>query len=303
MAHDHPLSHPATSSPRNKRELWWVLLLCSSYMIAEIVGGLISHSLALLADAGHMAIDTAAIGLSLFASWIAQKPATDEKTYGYYRAEILAALLNGATLVAISIGIFIESWRRLNHPPEIQGQVMIVVAIGGLVVNLIGLYLMHRRSHENLNMHGVWLHLLTDTLGSLAAIVAAFLIWHFGWNLADPIISMAISALILFGSWKLLSECVNVLLEGVPKGMDVGQIKQGIEALEGVQGVHDLHVWTVTSGVPALSAHVRVMERVDHGVVLQSVTALLRDRHHIEHVTLQLEPPTFTHPDSHLCFK
>jgi len=284
---------------RNKSSLWFLLIISSSYMLAEIVGGLLSRSLALLADAGHMAIDAAAIALSLFAIWIAQKPPTHEKTYGYYRAEILVALVNGATLVAVSLWLMYEAWHRFSNPPEIKGTLMTFVAAGGLLVNLFSLFLIHGERKENLNIRGVWLHIVTDTLGSVSALAAALLVWQFGWNLADPIISFFISLLVLYGSWQLLSECVNVLLEGVPKGLSLAEIKQGIESLDAIQEVHDLHIWTVTNGVNALSAHVRLNEDMDHAAVLQAITSFLRDHYKIDHVTLQLEPPAFSHREMH----
>lgn len=286
---------------KNKKNLWYVLVLSSGYMIAEIFGGLASGSLALLADAGHMAIDTAAVALGLFALWIAHRPPTPEKTFGYYRAEILAALVNGALLVAVAGGILYEAWQRFQSPPPVNGGLMALVAAGGLAINTVGLLLMREQghSHGNLNLHGVWLHLFTDLMGSLAALIAALLIWKFGWYLADPLISVALGILILVGSFKLLSECVNVLLEGVPKGTDIHAMKTAIEGMREVRDVHDLHVWTVTSGVVAMSAHVRLRDGVDSGVVLELMTELLHDRFGIEHATLQLEPPSFEHGKTH----
>ncbi|MFM8315012.1 MAG: cation diffusion facilitator family transporter, partial [Deltaproteobacteria bacterium] len=251
--HEHPQGNHRRAIHRS---LMGVLLLSSSYMVAEILGGIFSGSLALLADAGHMAIDTAAIALSLFASWVAKRPATEGKTYGYYRAEILAALINGATLIAISLWICYEAWNRFQLSQPIRGELMTGVAAGGLVVNLLGLLLIHKHGDHNLNTRGVWLHLLTDTLGSVSAIVAGLLVWKLNWFWADPVISVVISLFILFGAWRLLRECVDVLLEAVPKGVNIAEIKQAIEALPSVKEVHDLHVWTMTSGVPLLTVHV-----------------------------------------------
>lgn len=292
--HDHSHQHHHRHAS-NKRNLWWVLILSASYMIAEILGGIASGSLALLADAGHMAIDTAAVALSLFAIWVAQKPPTPEKTFGYYRAEILAALVNGALLVAVAFGILIEAFHRLSSPVEVHGQLMVLVGAGGFVVNLIGLRLTHGGSEHSLNVRGVWLHLIADLLGSVAAATAGLLIWKFGWLRADPIISFALGALILVGSFRLLSECVNVLLEGAPRGTDLRAIKAHIEGMKGVRDIHDLHVWTVSSGVVALSAHVRLHENVDSAVVLEAITEMLHHQYEISHATLQLEPPSFEH--------
>lgn len=297
--HEHHHHSHHVHGRNNKRRLWWVLLLSASYMIAEIVGGIATGSLALLADAGHMAIDTAAVALGLFALWIAQKPPTPEKTFGYYRAEILAALLNGALLVAVSVGIFIEAYHRFTQPTEVEGGLMAVIAAGGLVVNLIGMFLTHGE-HDNLNVRGVWLHLVADMLGSVAALIAALLIWKFGWYRADSVISGVLGLLILVGSFRLLSECVNVLLEGVPRGTDIHAIKAHIEKVDGVRDVHDLHVWTVTSGMVALSAHVRVRDNVDSAVVLEAVTEMLHHQFAITHATLQLEPPSFEHGHAHM---
>jgi cobalt-zinc-cadmium efflux system protein len=290
--HDH--SHGGHRESQEKK-LWFLLILTTLYMVAEIVGGWLSGSLALYADAGHMAIDGAAIGLSLFATWATSLAPDDRKTFGYYRAEILAALVNGATLIAISLWIFYEAWERFRSPQEVKGPLMMAVAFGGLLVNAVGMYLLHGSSHKSLNVRGVWLHLMTDLLGSLSAIVAGLLVWKFNWYLADPLISVVIGLLILFGAWQLVVECVNVLLEGVPKGMDLNAIRKSIEEIPGVEGVHDLHIWTVTSGVPSLSAHVSLKDKVDTVPMLQSITLLLSEKFHIDHVTVQLEPLGFDH--------
>ncbi len=214
--HDHGHTHHAARTPHGA--LWGVFVLSFLYMFAEIIGGIVSGSLALLADAGHMAIDTMAIALGLFASWIARRPANAAKTYGYYRAEILAALINGATLVAISFFIFYEAWQRFSEPHVIQGKMMMVVAVGGLLVNLISLFLVGKQQHGNLNIRGVWLHLVTDTLGSVSAVAAAFFVMQFGWTLADPIISVAIGLLILYGSWSTSLRMRERAPRGCPRG-------------------------------------------------------------------------------------
>lgn len=297
--HDKSHSHHAGSKHSGqaaRRSLIGVLILSSGYMIAEIFGGLWSGSLALLADAGHMAIDVAAIALSLFAAWISQRPATSGKTYGYYRAEILAALINGATLVAVSIWICYEAWDRFHATHIIKGELMTVIAAGGLVVNLLGLALVHKHGQHNLNTRGVWLHLITDTLGSVSAIVAGFFVWKLGWTLADPIISVVIALFILYGSWTLLRECVDVLLEAVPKGINVLEIKSSIESVSGVEEAHDLHVWTMTSGVPLLSVHVKLKDSIDSSEILSKLTQLLSESFHIDHVTIQIEPKNYVAP-------
>ncbi len=298
--HDHHHHDSGPCAPKNTRTLWLVFFLSGGYMVAEVVGGLWTGSLALLADAAHMAIDTGAIALGLFATWIAQRPPTDAKTYGYYRAEILAALLNGCVLIGAAAWIIAEALPRFSTPPEIKGSAMAIIASGGLIVNVVSLWLMHGSDKDHLNMRGVWLHLVGDTLGSVGAITAAVLIWKYGWNLADPILSVVLTLLIVFGAGHLLVDCVNVLLEGVPKHIDLPAVKRDLEAAGGVKNVHDLHVWLVTSGLTALSAHVTVNEGRDHSEVLRVLTTLLHDRHGIEHVTLQLEAPTFAHRDLHV---
>lgn len=297
--HSHGHHHGLGRGARNKTQLWRVLILSTIYMVCEATGGWLSGSLALLADAGHMLVDATAVGLGLFAIWIAQKPATHAKTYGYYRAEILAALANGATLVVVSIWIIFEAWHRFMAPQPVQGPLMAAVAAGGLLINVVQLVLLRDRTQHDLNVHGVWLHLVTDTMGTASALVAAVLVWAYGWNLADPILSVVIAVLILFGSWQLLSECVNVLLEGVPKGVDVGAIKTAIEADADVRDVHDLHVWMVSSGVNALSAHVRLKDKVDPSAVLEKLTRILREKHLVDHVTIQLEPASFAADQCH----
>lgn len=290
MSHCH---HPAPGA----KQLSWLVVLTLGYMVAEIVGGLASGSLALLADAGHMAIDAAAMTLSLFAIWIARKPPSAAKTYGYYRAEILAALINGALLVVVSLWIFWEAYHRISEPRNIRGELMALVSSGGLFVNLIGIALIHKHQAHNLNVRGMWLHLMTDLLGSVASLIAAFAV--IGWNLTivDPIISVMIGCFILWGAWKLLSECVNVLLEGVPKDLDLMDIRNRLESFPAVDEVHDLHVWTVGHKMSALSAHIIMKEGVDLKLALERIIELLKKDFSIEHVTLQLEPPEFVHQE------
>ncbi|MEZ4752168.1 MAG: cation diffusion facilitator family transporter [Bdellovibrionota bacterium] len=299
--HEHEHEHEHGQGRGSRKQLWWVLLLSFSYMVAEIVAGLAANSLALLADAGHMATDVAAIALGIFAMWMAHKPATAEKTYGYYRVEILAALVNAVALVVISLWIFYEAWHRFSAPAEVQGSLMTFVATGGLFVNLLAMWLTHSDSRHSLNVRAVWLHLLSDALGSAGAIVAGIAVWKFGWSLADPIMSILIGVLILVNSWGLLLECVNVLLEGVPKGVDVGEIRKALESDATVVEVHDLHVWTLTSGMPALSVHLKVGDKADHGALLKRVTCLLKEKHHIHHVTIQIEPADYDHAGTEQC--
>jgi cobalt-zinc-cadmium efflux system protein len=266
-----------------------VLALVSVYIVAEVVGGLLTNSLALLADAGHMLSDAAALGLSLFALWIAERPPSATRTYGYYRTEILAALVNGATLVAIAIYIFIEAVERFREPPEVLGGLMMAIASGGLLVNLVGLWILNAGRGESLNMRGAWLHVFTDALGSVGAIVGGVLIYFFGWSWADPVVSVLIGLLVLYSSWRLLKESVAVLMEGVPGAINVDDVRDAIASVPAVRGVHDLHVWSITSGLVALSAHVVVESANSMQPALSAIQTELSRRFAIEHATIQVE--------------
>ena len=298
MSHGHSHasaghSHVADARAANRRRLTIVLVLVAAYMVAEVIGGLVTNSLALLADAGHMLSDVGALGFSLFALWIAARPPTARRTFGYHRTEILAALANGATLVAISIYIFIEAWQRFGQPPEVQGALMMGIAAGGLAVNLAGLWILNEGRSENLNVHGAWLHVLTDAMGSVGAIVAGALIWAFQWRWADPLASVLIALLVLYSSWGLLRQAVSVLMESAPGHIDVDEVRQALLEVDGATDVHDLHVWTITSGLEALSAHVTVADGQRRSTVLRDLRDLLHDRFGIDHVTIQLEPENF----------
>jgi cobalt-zinc-cadmium efflux system protein len=294
--HGHGHSHAHESAEvraRNARRLATVLVLAAAYMVAEVIGAALTNSLALLADAGHMLSDAGALALSLFALWIAQRPPTVTHTYGFHRTEILAALANGAALVAISIYIFVEAYRRIDAPPEVEGGVMMAIAVGGLAVNVLGLWILNQGRGESLNVQGAWLHVLTDALGSVGAILAGALIWRFGWAWADPVASVLIGILVLYSSWALLRETVGVLMEGVPSHIDADEVRAAIDAFPGVVSAHDLHVWTITSGMVALSAHVTVRDAGPPGALLTGIRSTLHDRFGIHHVTLQLEPEGF----------
>jgi cobalt-zinc-cadmium efflux system protein len=269
------------------------LVLVAGYMVAEVIGGWLGNSLALLADAGHMLSDAAALALSLFAIWIARQPPTPRRTFGYYRAEILAALVNGAVLAAIALWVCYEAYQRLWAPPEVKGGLLLGVALGGLAVNLVGLWLLRRGRSESLNVRAAWLHLLTDALGSVAALAGGVLVWAFGWNWADPVASVLISLLVIYSAWGLLKEAVDVLMEGAPGHLDVDAIRNAMLAVAGVREVHALHVWTITSGLEALSAHVVAEEGRPHREVLTALRATLHDRFGIGHLTIQIEEPDF----------
>jgi len=292
-AHAHGLGHAhggaAKPGAGHERRLLWTLALAAAYMLAEAVGGWLTGSLALLADAGHMLSDVAALGLSVFAIRIARRPPTPTRTYGHHRTEILAALVNGAMLVAISIYIVVEACRRLGAPPEVNAPVMMAVAGGGLLFNIVGLQLLAAGREESLNVRGAWLHVATDALGSLQTIIAGALIWWLGWRWADPVASIVIALLVIWSSWSLLRDAVAVLMEGVPRHLDVVAVRDALAGVDGVTGVHDLHVWTITSGREALSAHLVVGESSARARTLEEVRGTLADRFGITHVTVQLE--------------
>lgn len=270
-------------------------------MFAEAAGGWLANSLALIADAGHMLTDVAALSLTLAAIWFASRPATAKKTFGYYRLEILAAFINGVALVLISLWVIYEAFDRLNAPPEIKGFELTLVAVGGLIVNLICAYLLHSDHKHDLNMRGAWLHVVGDALGSVAAIVAGVLILSFGWVWADAATSFLISLIIVFGAWRLIRESVNVLLEGTPAHINLTAVEEEILLTEGVEGVHDLHVWTISSGIEALSAHVRHEETIVQADLLRSLRKNLHDRFGIDHLTIQMETPDLEDEDIHFC--
>lgn len=287
--HSHGAGGHSHGAGANKKALAVVLSFTLLYMVAEIVGAFITGSLALLADAAHMASDNVALGLALFAFWLSSKPATPNRSFGYKRGEILAALFNGVTIVAVSIWIFVEASRRFGNPPEILGGWMMVVAIIGLLVNVAGAVILSRSAGENLNMQGALRHVLADLLGSVGVIVAAAVIIFTGWVYADPIISIFIGVLVLFSSWKLLKDSVIILMEGSPPGLDAAEIGHAMADHEGVAEVHDLHVWVVTSGFPALAAHVLVGEKENCHARRRELEVLLRENYDIAHTTLQVD--------------
>jgi cobalt-zinc-cadmium efflux system protein len=270
-----------------------VLALAATYMLAEIAGGNWTGSLALLADAAHMAADVAALALSLFAFWLARRPASAVRTYGYHRAEILAALANGSALVAVALGIAFEAFERLAAPAPVRAGPMLAIATGGLAVNALGLWLLREGRSDNLNLQGAWLHLLSDALGSAAAIAAGVLMLLFGWRLADPLASLAIAALVIHSAWSLLRETLAVLMEGAPGHIDVDRVRDAIRGVRGVESVHDLHVWTITSGRVALSCHVCAADDEPPARLLRAVQQRLRSEFGIAHSTIQVEPRDF----------
>ncbi|SUZ57585.1 uncharacterized protein METZ01_LOCUS10439 [marine metagenome] len=290
-AHTHgpPPAGGALDRGPQLRRLWIVLGLTATFMVAEVVGGILSNSLALLADSGHMLADVGALALSLVAMRLMRRPPSPERTFGYVRMEILAALANGATLLVISGWIVWEAWERLAAPPEVDGPLMMGVAGVGLIVNVVGAGMLRTHAHENLNIRGAYLHVLGDLLGSIGAIGAGALILLTGWTPIDAIISIVIAGLILLGAWRLVKEATRVLLEMVPPHVGMEGVLQDLKSISNLHDVHDLHVWTLTSGFVALSGHGVLDDPMHHQRVLDEI----RDRmapHGIGHVTFQLEP-------------
>jgi len=270
-------------------------------MLAEVAGGWLTGSLALLADAGHMFTDAAALILALTAVWFASRPATPKKTFGYYRLEIIAALVNGVALVVIALLIFYGAYQRWLEPPVVKSGPMILVASGGLLVNLFCAWILHSKDEIDLNMRGAWLHVMGDALGSIAAILAGACMMFFGWYAADPFFSVVISLLIIVGSVRLIRESTNVLLEGTPAHINLAAVEDAILATSGVNNVHDLHVWTITSGREALSAHVIHAHSISQPDLLKELRTKLHDRFGVDHLTIQMETPDFEDEAFHFC--
>jgi cobalt-zinc-cadmium efflux system protein len=271
------------------RRLIWASAISALYFIAEVVAGFLTNSLALLSDAGHMLSDIGAMALSLFAFRMARRPATDQSTYGFHRVEILAALFNGLTLWLIVGIIFAAAYNRFAQPPAVESFGMMIVAVIGLLVNVAAAAMLHGRHRHNLNLHGAFLHVVSDAVGSIGAIAAGLIMLTTGWYLADPLISIFIGGLILFSSWSLVKDSVSVLMQSVPKGIQLEEVRLTIEAVDGVSKVHDLHVWAVTSDIFTLSAHAVVNNGEDFHQVLNNIEDTLKERFNIEHTTIQLE--------------
>ncbi len=286
-----PPGHAHDHRSASRRSLSIALALIMVYMVVEVVGGLISGSLALLADAGHMLTDGAAIGLALLAIWVSGRPASIEQTFGFHRTEILAAMLNALSLWLISALIFFEASRRFNDDLQVDGGLMLGVGAVGLLVNLAAAWVLHRSSGESLNVEGAFLHVVADLLGSVAVVAGGILVIAFEWNIADPIFGIVIGVLILASSLRLLWKVVHVLMEGTPSHLDLHHLCQRLEELEGVTGVHDIHAWTITTGYDALSAHVTADPTVmqDPNPVLQALRDIASSEFGIGHVTIQLE--------------
>ena len=270
------------------RKLILVLAFTATFMLVEAIAGWVSGALALLADAGHMLIDVAALGLSAFTAWLARRPPSATRTYGYLRLEIFAALVNGAALIGIAAAVILEAFDRISDPRPIRVDIFLVVSASGLLINLASLRILHAVRHHGLNVRGAYLHVLSDALGSVAALLAAVVVGLTGWTLADPIVSIALSLLILGGAWQLLRESTDVLLENAPPHVPLDEVRRRLLTVSGVRDVHDLHVWTVTSGVVAMSGHAVVPELTAHPGALEGLRSALAGLG-IGHATIQLE--------------
>jgi cobalt-zinc-cadmium efflux system protein len=302
MGHDHNHAHGLTATGRHRSRLMVVLAITLSVMVIQVVGSLLSGSLALLADAGHMLSDAAGVFIALMAAWIAALPASHLRTYGYQRAEVLAALANALILVVVSAVIFTEAIRRIGSAPEVHTDIMLYAAILGAVANLVSLLILRKAQQESLNVRGAYLEVLGDLLGSFAVIAAALVIKFTGYLAADTIASVIIAAMILPRAWHLLREVVDVLLEATPKGVEVSMIREHILSVAGVVAVHDIHIWTITSGVPVFSAHVVVEDEMLNArgtdQVLDKLTTCLGSHFDTEHCTFQLEPASHSEHES-----
>jgi len=292
--------HTVSAGSKNKKRLVLVLSFSSLYLVAEVVGGLLTGSLALLADAAHMLTDIGGLALALIAIKLGERQANPRKTYGYYRAEILAALANAVVLIAISLYVLYEAYQRFLNPPEIESGAMLIVASIGLIVNLIGMMILRKGSNESLNMKGAYFEVLSDMLTSVGVIIAGIIMLTTGWYYADPIISAGIGLFIFPRTWRLLKEATGVLLEGTPTEISLGELRTTLLAVPGVQDVHDLHVWSLTSGINAMSVHVVVHHGSDHNQILKQLTDAVMDNFKISHTTIQLELTGFEEGETHL---
>ncbi len=302
MSHNHTHSHTHTHNQgghshghnANKKALTISFCLIASFMLVEFIGGILTNSLALLSDAGHMLSDAVALGLSLAALIFGERAATLDKTYGYKRFEILAALLNGIALVALSIYILYEAVVRLSSPPMVIGKGMIIISVIGFVINIIVAWILSRgETKDNLNIKSAFMHVLGDLLGSVGAIIAALLIIFLGWNIADPIASMIVSVLVLYSGWHILKDSVNILMESKPANINAEEVKHAIKSIEGVIDIHDLHIWMITQEFLSLTTHVSVEDNTDRDLLLSRIIETIKQTTGIAHITVQLEGVNF----------
>jgi cobalt-zinc-cadmium efflux system protein len=297
--HGHSHGHGHHHHSGNKTALFWAFIIIASFMFVEVIGGILTNSLALLSDAGHMLSDAAALGLSLFALKLGEKQGTKNKTYGFKRFEIIAAALNGITLILIAIYIFYEAYDRFLSPPVVQSSGMLIISTIGLLVNILAAWILMKGDKENLNVRSAFLHVIGDMLGSFGAIVAALLILFFGWGWADPLASVIVAALVLVSGFRVTKESFHVLMEGAPAQFHIDKVKESLLAIPNVSELHDLHIWTITSGYPVLSCHLAISENGNHDDILKNAQQLLHDDFGIEHSTIQVERAENGCPNPH----
>ena len=297
-SHGHHGHHGHSHGPNNKAGLLIALIITAGIMLLEFVGGLVTNSLALLSDSGHMLSDSAALALSLLAMWFAVRPKSSSRTFGFHRFEILAALLNGVTLFVIAAFIIVEAVKRFGEPPTVASGTMMVIAGIGLLANLASAWFLMRKADvkDNLNVRSAYLHVIGDAIGSVGAIIAGILMSLFSWYIADPIISVIVAVLILKSAWGIIQSTVHILMEGTPSHVDAEQVEQALLHIQGVKEVHDLHIWTITSGLDSLSCHLIVEDSVDCQLVLQEAIQHIASEFRIEHTTIQIEKSHLLHP-------
>jgi cobalt-zinc-cadmium efflux system protein len=293
--HSHAPSTALGADSGLQRKLWLAFWINFVWLIVEVAGGYITHSLALLADAGHMLTDVVALGLAIWVSYLARTPRTPGRTFGLLRAEVIGAFLNGATLVVIVGFIFFEAWRRFATPQQIDGPLMLVIAVIGLIANAVSAWVLMAHAAESVNVRGAFLHLVGDALGSVGAIAAGVVVWTTGWTPIDPIASVVIGLIILWGSVGLIRSTVNILLNATPPGIDYREVHSALAGLDHVEEVHDLHIWSITEQEPALSVHLRLVAECSDSShwqrCLRHAQDMLREKFGITHSTLQVEPP------------
>ena len=274
----------------NERRIFIAMWLTGGFMVAEVVGGLISGSLALIADAGHMATDTAALGLAWLAFRLSQRPADTSRSYGYHRGEVLAAFVNGIAMMALVLWILVEAVQRLFAPVEIMGGIMLWIAVGGLLVNCVAFWLLHGGSKENLNIQGAAVHVLGDLLGSVAAIIAAGVIIWTAWTPIDPLLSIAVALLVLRSAWFIARQSAHILMEGAPPGLEPAQIKSDLLGnIDGLEDVHHVHTWSLNQERPLVTLHARIQEDADADALLKAINARLMEKFNVDHATVQIE--------------
>ncbi|WP_017729289.1 cation diffusion facilitator family transporter [Halalkalibacterium ligniniphilum] len=300
MGHDHHHHHHFDEQREgNKKGLMIALMITTVIMVLQFFGGILTNSLALLADSGHMLSDASSLALSLVAIWFASRPASPNKTYGYYRFEILAALFNSVTLFIIAGFIIFEAYSRLFDPPTVASGTMIMIALVGLGANLLSAWFLMRKGdvNNNLNLRSAYLHVIGDALGSVGAIAAGIFMLAFQWYVADPIISVVVALLILRSAWGVLKHSVHILMEGTPPTIHEGEVKAALEGIDGVRSAHDLHIWTITSGLDMLTCHLLIDDEQSSQAVLQQAIDLIHERYKIEHTTIQVEKSSLQHSE------